>query len=169
MSKLKLVNYQLLKKNLNVIVEPSGAINLTKRTKLNKNFKKNKPIKRLHKTWTQGLKQTPSVTKAKSKKEKKNKKDQETPDFNPDGKSLVNTAFVKRIADTKLVNKSEKPKHIEQNYANKPAPKAEKRKRLLVAAKQASNGNVPTLVEADDEERKLKSGGRSKKKVRMNV
>jgi len=71
-----------------------------------------------------------------------------------------------------LLKKNEKPKHIEQNFANKPAPRAEKRKRLLAAVKQASkendNEDVPTLID-DNEERKIKSGGRSKKKVRINV
>ncbi len=159
-----------LEKNLNVIVEPNGNVHLTKRTKLNNNFKKKKPIKRLHKIWTKGL-QKPISTKTKSKKEKNNKKDEEIPVFNTDGKSLVDTAFVKRIADTKLVKKNNKPKHIEQNYASKPAPKAEKRKRQLAAAKQASKENdddVPTLID-DGEEKKLKNGGRSKKKVRINA
>jgi len=157
-------------KNLNVIVEPTGNVHLTKRKKLNNNFKKKKPTKRLYKTWTKGL-EKPTSTKIKSKKEKKNKKDEDKPVFNTDGKPLVDTAFVKRIADTKLVKKNEKPKHIEQNFAAKPAPKAEKRKRLLAAAKQSSKENeddVPTLIN-DNEERKLKSGGRSKKKVRINV
>lgn len=157
-------------KNLNVIVEANGNVHLTKRTKLNNNFKKKKPTKRLYKTWTKGLPTTQS-TKPKVTKEKKKKINDETPVFNPDGKSLVDTAFVKRIADTKLVKKTEKPKHIEQNYASKPAPKAEKRKRLLAAAKQASKENdddVPTLID-DNEERKIKSGGRSKKKVRINA
>jgi len=155
-------------KNLNVIVEPSGNVHLTKRKTLNKNFKTKKPTKRLYKTWTKGL-EKPTSTKIKPKKEKKNKKDEDKPVFNTDGKSLVDTAFVKRIADTKLVKKNDKPKHIEQSFANKPAPRAEKRKRLLAAAKQASNeDDIPTLIN-DNEERKIKSGGRSKKKVRMNV
>jgi hypothetical protein len=160
-----------VEKNLHVIVESNGNIHLTKRTKLNANYKKKKPTKRLQKTWTQGMKQK-SSNKIESKKDKKNKKDDVTPVFNTDGKPLVKTAFVKRIADTKLVKKNEKPKHIEQNYAIKPAPRAEKRKRLLAVAKQTSQGNegddVPTLVD-DNEERKIKSGGRSKKKVRINV
>jgi hypothetical protein len=162
-----------IEKNLNVIVEPNGNIHLTKRTKLNNNFKKKKPIKRLNKTWIKGV-QKPSSIKTKPKKENKNKKqDEDKPVFNTDGKSLVDTAFVKRIADTKLVKKNEKPKHIEQNYAIKPAPRAEKRKRLLAAAKHASKENeddndVPTLID-DSEERKIKSGGRSKKKVRINA
>jgi hypothetical protein len=72
---------------------------------------------------------------------------------------------------TKGVQKqsSTKPKHMEQNYAAKPAPRAEKRKRLLAAAKQGSKeDDAPTLVN-DNEERKIKSGGRSKKKVRIAV
>jgi len=167
------VNYLHLKKNVNVIVEPSGNIHLTRRTTLNKNYKKKKPTKRLQKTWTTGLEKRSSI-KTKSKKEKKLKKDEDTPVFNTNGQPLVDTAFVKRIADTKLAKKNEKPKHIEQNYASKPAPRAEKRKRLLAASKQASNENggddhdVPTLID-DSEARKIKSGGRSKKKVRINV
>jgi hypothetical protein len=160
-----------LEKNLNVIVEPNGNVHLTKRTKLNKNFKKKKPTKRLQKLWIKGLQKPTSTTTTKPKKEKKNKKTDNAPVFNTNGKPLVDTAFVKRIADTKLVKKTEKPKHIEENFASKPAPRAEKRKRLLVAAKQASKENdddVPTLID-DNEERKIKSGGRSKKKVRINV
>jgi len=160
-------------KNLNVIVEANGNIHLTKRTKLNKQYKKKKPTKRLQKTWTKGIQQRRTTTKTKPKKEKNIKKVEDVPVFNTDGRSLVDTAFVKRIAGTKLVKKDEKPKHVEQDYASKPAPKAEKRKRLLAAAKQTSrenddDDNVPTLV-ADSEERKIKSGGRSKKKVRVNV
>ena len=158
-----------VEKNLHVIVEPNGNIHLTKRTKLSENFKKKKPTKRLVKTWTKGIKQ-PSSTTTKPKKE--NKKVDDTPVFNTNGKPLVDTAFVKRISVTKLVKKNEKPKHIEQPFASKPAPRAEKRKRLLAAAKQASKGDdeddVPTLID-DSEERKLKSGGRSKKKVRINA
>ncbi|CAF0926399.1 unnamed protein product [Rotaria sordida] len=162
-----------LEKNLNVIVGPNGKINLTKRTKLNNNnIKKKKPTKRLQKTWIKGIQQQRS-TKTKPKKEKKTKKGEDLPVFNTDNKPLVDTAFVKRVADTKLAKKNEKPKHIEQNYASKPAPKAEKRKRLLAAVKQAATQNnndddVPTLID-DSEERKIKSGGRSKKKVRVNV
>jgi len=74
------VNYQHLKKNLNVIVEPNGNIHLTRRTKLNQDFQKKKPIKRLHKTWIKGLRKSTS-TKIKSKKEKKNKKTDDTPVF----------------------------------------------------------------------------------------
>ncbi|CAF4633879.1 unnamed protein product [Rotaria sp. Silwood1] len=157
-----------LEKNLNVIVEPSGNIHLTKRTKLSNNVNKKKPIKRLQKTWIKGIQQQQQLrsTKTKSKKEKKINKDEDLPVFNTDNKPLVDTAFVKRVADTKLAKKNEKPKHIEQNYASKPAPKAEKRKRLLAAVKQASKENenddndVPTLIDAS-EERKIKSGGRS--------
>jgi hypothetical protein len=159
-----------IEKNLNVIVEPNGNVHLTQRKKLNSNYKKKKPTKRLIKTWTKGL-PTQSSTKLQSKKDKKNKIKDDTLVFNTNGKSLVDTAFVKRIADTKLVKKNEKPKHIEQNYATKPAPRAEKRKRLLAATKQASKENeedVPTLID-DSEERKIKSGGRSKKKVRINA
>jgi hypothetical protein len=159
-----------IEKNLNVIVEPSGNIHLTKRKKLNSNYKKKKPTKRLYKTWTKGLPK-PSSTKFKSKQEKKNKRNDDTPVFNTNGKDLVDTAFVKRIAETKLAKKTEKPKHIEQNYASKPAPRADKRKRLLAVAKQASKENedvIPTLVN-DSEERTIKSGGRNKKKVRISV
>lgn len=159
-----------VEKNLNVIVEANGNVHLTKRTKLNNGFKKKKPTKRSIKTWTKGLHTSKSAT-TKPKKESKNKKTDDTPVFNTDGKPLVDTAFVKRIADTKLVKKTEKPKHIEQNFANKPAPRAEKRKRLLAAAKATTeNGDddVPTLID-DSEERKLRSGGRSKKKVRINA
>lgn len=160
-----------VEKNLNVIVEPNGNVHLTKRKKLKTNFTKKKTTKRLQKTWTAGLLKKGS-TGAVSKKVKKTKPTDDAPVFNTNGKPLVDTAFVQRIADTKLVKKNEKPKHIEQNFAAKPAPRAEKRKRLLAAAKQASKENdedVPTLVDADDAERKAKSGGRSKKKVRINA
>ena len=160
-----------VEKDLNVIVEPNGNVHLTKRNKLKTNFTKKKPTKRLHKTWTGGLLKKGSADTM-TKKVKKIKPTDDAPVFDTNGKSLVDTAFVKRIADTKLVKKNEKPKHIEQNYANKPAPRAEKRKRLLAVAKQASNENdedVPTLIDADGAERKLKSGGRSKKKVRINA
>ena len=159
-----------LEKNLNVIVEPNGTVHLTKRTKLNKGYeKKKKSAKRLQATWTRGLR-VQRTGSGKSAQDKKNNKKEETPlVFDTKGKPLVDTAFVKRIADTKLVAKGEKPKHLEEDFARKPAPRAEKRKRLLAAAKQAAkDDDAPTLV-ADDEERKAKSGGRSKKKVRMNV
>jgi len=161
-----------VEKNLNVIVEPNGNIHLTKRTKLKKNFKKKPTTKRLQRTWIKGIQQS-SGNIIKPKKEKKSQKEDDTPVFNTEGKPVVDTAFVKRVSDTRLAKKNEKPKHIEQNFASKPAPRAEKRKRLLVAAKQALQGNeddndVPTLID-DKEERKIKSGGRSKKKVRINV
>jgi len=167
------VNYQQLNKNLNVIVESNGTIHLTRRNKLNKNLKKKTITKRLQKTWVKGVQQRPTSTKAKKpKKEQKIRKDENISDPNTDGKSLVKTAFVKRLADTKLAKKGQKPKHIEQDFAPKPAPRAEKRKRLLASAKQAVRGHddddVPTLVD-DNEERKKKSGGRSKKKVRVHV
>ncbi|CAF1046173.1 unnamed protein product [Adineta ricciae] len=161
-------------KNLNVIVEPNGNIHLTKRKKLNENYKKKKPTKRLQKTWLQGGQQKSSTKTPKPKKQKNVKQADETLDFNANGKPLVDAEFVNRVNKTKLAKKTEKPKHVEQNYASKPAPKAEKRKRLLATAKQIANSkdnandDVPTLV-ADDEERKIKSGGRSKKKVRINV
>ena len=157
-------------KNLNVIVESNGKVHLTKRKKLKNDYKKKKPTKRLQKTWTKGLLKHASA-EVKPKKQK-TKPTGDTLVFETNGKPLVDTAFVQRIADTKLVKKNEKPKHVEQNYARKPAPRAEKRKRLLVAAKQASKGtdeDIPTLVDADAEERKIKSGGRSKKKVRINA
>ena len=99
-----------LEKNLNVIVEPSGNIHLTKRTKLNKNFQKKKPIKRLQKTWLKGVQQQSSMKKLKPKKEKILKKDEDTPNFNAEGKPVVNTAFVKRVSDTRLAKKNEKTK-----------------------------------------------------------
>ncbi|UJR35765.1 hypothetical protein I4U23_028513 [Adineta vaga] len=160
-----------LDSNMNVIVESNGNIHLTKRKKLNDKYKKKKPTKRLQKTWLHGIQQKSSSKQLKSKKQKNTKNVDEKPDFNTDGKPLVDTAFVKRVNETRLAKKNEKPKHVEQNFANKPAPRAEKRKRLLAAAKDVTKGNdndqVPTLV--DDEERKIKSGGRSKKKVPMNV
>ncbi len=159
-----------VEKNLNVIVEPNGNVHLTKRKKLNSNYKKKKPTKRLYKSWTKGLPK-PSSTKVKPEKEKKKKSNDDTLVFNTNGKDLVDTAFVQRVAETRLAKKNEKPKHIEQNYASKPAPRAEKRKRLLAAAKQTPTENddvVPTLTD-ESEERKLKSGGRSKKKVRINA
>ncbi|CAF0904157.1 unnamed protein product [Adineta steineri] len=157
-------------KNLNVIVEPNGNIHLTKRTKLNNNFKKKKPTKRLQKIWTKGI-QKSSTDKHQSKKQKNiNNRDDDTPNFNTDGKPLVDTAFVKRISSTRLAKKSDKPKHKEENFASKPAPRAEKRKRLLAAAKQSSKGDqgddVPTLVD-DSEERKIKSGGRNDETSRI--
>ncbi len=155
-----------LDNNLNVIVEPNGHVRLTTRKTLQNNFQKKKPTKRLYKTWTKGVQKQSST---KPKKEKKNTKTDDAPVFETNGKPLVDTAFVKRIADTKLVTKNAKPKHMEQNYAAKPAPRAEKRKRLLAAAKQGSKeDDIPTLVN-DNEERKIKSGGRSKKKVRITV
>jgi len=157
--------------NLNVIVEANGYVHLTKRKKLKTDFKKKKPTKRLQKTWTKNLSNQSSSSKVKPKKQKKNPTKDDAPVFPTNGKPLVDTAFVKRIADSKLGKGKDKPKHVEQNYASKPAPKAEKRKRLLAVAKQASRGNeddVPTLVD-DSEERKIKSGGRSKKKVRITT
>lgn len=158
--------------NVNVIVQPNGNVQITKRKTLSTKPKKKKPTKRLQKTWLKGIQVQPSI-KTKPKKEKKPKKVEEEPVFNTENKPLVETEFVKRIASTKLAKKNEKPKHIEQNFASKPAPRADKRKRLLAAAKEASkaNGNdeqVPTLID-DSEERKIKSGGRSKKKVRLDV
>ena len=165
-----------LDKNLNVIVEPNGAVHLTKRTKLSQGFEKKKTkkksTKRLQATWTRGLRvQRTGSGKSAQDKKNKNKKDETPLVFDTKGKPLVDTAFVKRIADTKLVAKSEKPKHLEEDFARKPAPRAEKRKRLLAAAKQAAGGKDggATALVADDEERKAKSGGRSKKKVSMNV
>jgi len=84
--------------------------------------------------------------------------------LNTNGKSLIDTAFVQRITDTKFVPKNKKPKHIEQDFASKPAPRAEKRKRLLVAAKESTR----EIDHVDSEERKIKSGGRSKRKVSVN-
>jgi len=77
--------------------------------------------------------------------------------LNTNGQSLVDTAFVQRITETKFVPKNKKPKHIEQDFASKPAPRAEKRKRLLAAAKEST--------QEIDQERKIKTGGRSKKKI----
>ncbi len=159
-----------VEKNLNVIVEPNGNVHLTKRKTLNSNYKKKKPTKRLYKTWTKGLPKA-STNNDKPRKEKKNKKTDDTPVLDTNGKDLVDTAFVQRVAETKLAKKNEKRKHLEQSFASKPAPRAEKRKRLLATAKQASKENedvIPTLID-DSEERSIKSGGRSKKKVRINA
>jgi len=145
---------------------------LTRKKQLNKqtlkNTKKKLPIKRLEKTWLTGnerrIKNFKKVSKTKMIKDNE-------PILNTNGKSLIDTAFVQRVTNTRLAKKNKKPKHIEQDFADKPAPRAEKRKRLLTAAKEISrptddNEEVPTLV--DSEERKIKSGGRSKKKVRRN-
>jgi len=161
-----------MEKNINVIVEPNGNVHLTKRKQLKDGYQKKKPTKRLVKTWTKGLasQSTGTILKKKPTKGKKIKVD-DTPVFNIEGKALVDTAFVQRVTETKLAKKNAKPKHVEQTFASKPAPRAEKRKRLLAAAKQSTkenNDEVPTLVEVD-EERKIKSGGRSKKKVRVNA
>ncbi|CAF4615259.1 unnamed protein product [Rotaria socialis] len=152
-----------VEKNLNVIVEANGNVHLTKKNKLSNNVTKKKSTKRLQKTWIKGV-QTHRTTNSKPKKEK-TKGVEDEPVFNAENKPVVDTEFVKRVASTRLAKKNEKPKHIEQNFASKPAPRAEKRKRLLAAAKEVLNDNnnddsVPTLVD-DSEERKIKSGGRS--------
>lgn len=161
-----------LEKNLNVIVEPDGNIHLTKRKKLKSDAsnkkKKTKSRKRLQRTWIKGVEQ-PQRIRTSSKAKKPKTKNVENVEQIDDGKQIVETAFVQRIAQTKLAKKNEKVKHVEQQFASKPAPRAEKRKRLLAQAKQAKkekNEQVPTLVEID-EEKKIKSGGRSKKKVRL--
>ena len=161
-----------LDKNLNVIVEPDGNVHLTKRTKLNKNFQAKKPRKRLQKTWLKGVEQPHRRTTKRQKKTKTTAADDLEPEVNGNGAAVVDTAFVQRVAQTRLAKKSEKLKHVEQSFANKPAPRAEKRKRLLAVVKQTmqekDNGGVPTLADVD-EERKIKSGGRSKKRVRLQV
>lgn len=166
-----------LEKNLNVIVEPDGNVHLTKRKKLKdlsaKKNKKTKLRKRLQRSWLKGVEQLGTKrTGKKSKKEKKTKKTKTTEEPEEvvgNGQPIVDTAFVQRVAKTRLAAKHEKPKHVEQDYATQPAPRAEKRKRLLAAAKQTMKNkdeSVPTLVDVD-EEKKIKSGGRSKKKVRL--
>jgi hypothetical protein len=156
---------------LNVIVGPNGTVRLTRKKQLSnrtlKNTKKKPTIKRLQtRTWLP--KGNTSRTKISKKKKSKVIKEDE-PILNTDGKSLIDTAFVQRIAETKLVEKKKKPKHVEQDFATKPAPRAEKRKRLLAAAKEASRetDDAPMLV--NSEEHKIKSGGRSKKKVSRNA
>jgi len=99
------------------------------------------------------------------------KKDDE-PILDTGGKPLIDTAFVQRVADTRLIKKDKKLKHTEQDFARKPAPRAEKRKRLLAAAKLAvreNDENVGSTTIDDSEERKIKSGGRSKKKARNST
>lgn len=160
-----------LEKNLNVIVEPNGTVHLTKRSKLNKNYEAKKPKKRLQKTWLKGVEQPHRRTTTKKPKQTKTAQEDE-PEVNGNGAAVVDTAFVQRVTQTRLAKKSDKLAHVEQSFASKPAPRAEKRKRLLEVAKQVMQekhgDGVPTLVDVD-EDRKIKSGGRSKKKARLQV
>jgi len=54
-------------------------------------------------------------------------------DKNDHQSSFIDTPFIQRI------KKNKKLKHIEQDFARKPAPRAEKRKQLLAARKNDEN------------------------------
>jgi len=83
-----------------------------------------------------------------------------------DNKKLIDTSFVDRILEKKLAKKNKKPKHTEQDFAAQPAPRAEKRKRLLAVASSSTLGNTAEVIDNEIvKAKKEKSGGRSKPKV----
>jgi len=117
--------------NLNVIVGSTGNIRLTRKSELTKLKKKKSStsLKRLQNTWLKNS----TKSKKPSKKQKKIQDIETILDKNDHQSSFIDTPFIQRI------KKNKKLKHIEQDFARKPAPRAEKRKQLLAARKNDEN------------------------------